>query len=350
MFTRFSILAIVIVCLEIGAARAQSPASNNSDGKRPLLHDHNVILPGLLTQRMLDGMIGQAVGDLADRYEWDADQSEQIRARMRRRATEFLTRRSDDISDVILAFMEVRLATDAPSEQYVAEWSGRAADLMGELRTEIGAGVEDTGDVLTEEQFSRLSTDALALDAGLAFMDSKLHGWASGGFNPSQDWEQLRPGEAAKPLVAQGGVASAAGGGTNVVPIGHKATVVTSQPVALDDEWAAYTERFIQRYQLDDAQTQRARLFLKSAQNQRVARTTQLAAVEVARKAVADAQAGPEKAGAEHELEKQLAPFERIFSRLKEKLESLPTRSQRTAAAAADRASEAGSRTTKQGP
>lgn len=321
----------------VGSASAQAQNAPATQPGRAPLRDHNVILPGLLTQRMLDGMIAQTVGDLAGRYEWDAEQAENIRALLRRRATEFLRRRAPEIQDVALAFMETRLNTEPPSQEFAADWSTRAGELLTELRAEVSAGVEDAGDVLTEEQFARLSADVGALDAGLSLVDGKLRHGAAGGFDPGRDWEQLRPGDSARGVISPNApvVARADESHEKVEPIGKTSMAIASQPA---DEWAAYTERFIRRYQLDDAQSQRARTLLQVAQSQRDARqTSHREALAQARRRVAEARTDEERSAAREALEKQLAPFERMFTRLREKLDSLPTRAQRTAAAAGDR-------------
>ncbi len=105
-------------------------------------------------------------------------------------------------------------------------------------------------------------------------------------------------------------------------------------PNRVDDAWEKYTRGFIQRYRLNDEQTQKAWSILRDCQRQRTSylrsRREQIGAFEerlLLKKSAADRDELLRK------LEELRKPIERIFEeRLKPRLDKLPTRAQRKAA------------------
>jgi len=105
-----------------------------------------------------------------------------------------------------------------------------------------------------------------------------------------------------------------------------------SAPVARD-EWTAYTDDFIRRYELEPEQEQRARSFLRSAQFERD-RYLQKKSDEIERvtQAAIDAAGDEERARTKEQADRLQAPIERMFQQLRDKLNMLPTRAQRARA------------------
>jgi cell division septum initiation protein DivIVA len=111
-----------------------------------------------------------------------------------------------------------------------------------------------------------------------------------------------------------------------------------------ESQWEAYVREFIQKYQLDEAQTQRANSILKDCQEQarRVfdKHKDDLERIDKKLQSLAETKEGPDKLKELNELNQQraklLAPIDEIFERqLKPRLDKLPTRAQRQAAEAA---------------
>jgi len=105
--------------------------------------------------------------------------------------------------------------------------------------------------------------------------------------------------------------------------------------------WEAYTRRFIKKYRLNEEQTQKALAILKSCQDLASAHLAkhkaEFAQLDKQLRNLANLPAGQraaERARLERQRESLLRPIEAIFERqLKPRLESLPTRAQRKAAA-----------------
>jgi len=104
-----------------------------------------------------------------------------------------------------------------------------------------------------------------------------------------------------------------------------------------ESQWEAYVREFIQRYKLDDDQTQRAQAILKDCQEQaRNYMGKRKSTIEDLEKRIAEANAAnkPKEAKeAQDRKAKLLEPIGQIFEKqLKPKLDRLPTRAQRQAA------------------
>lgn len=119
------------------------------------------------------------------------------------------------------------------------------------------------------------------------------------------------------------------------------AVAITSQRRAvytIESDWEAYTRRFIERFRLDQEQTARALEILKDCQSQATQFVRSHAdGFSTADDKLAEARAGGDRAKIEaagERARKLRAPIDEIFeSKLRPRLDRLPTQSQREAAA-----------------
>jgi hypothetical protein len=108
-----------------------------------------------------------------------------------------------------------------------------------------------------------------------------------------------------------------------------------------ESKWEQYVRDFIQKHQLDEGQTQRANSILKDCLDQgRSYMARKKSDVEELDKKIQDAQGKPERASDLKQFNEQrsklLEPLERIFeTRLKPRLDRIPTTAQREAAGTA---------------
>jgi len=111
-----------------------------------------------------------------------------------------------------------------------------------------------------------------------------------------------------------------------------------------EGQWEAYVREFIQRYQLDEAQSQKAYAILRECQDQaRGYMSRRRADFDRLDERLKSINNEPDKTKALQEIQQQrlklLEPVGRIFEKqLKPRLERLPTRAQRQAAEAAGKA------------
>jgi hypothetical protein len=114
----------------------------------------------------------------------------------------------------------------------------------------------------------------------------------------------------------------------------------TTQPVATESDWEAYTRRFIAKYRLNDDQSQRAMNILHACQQQADAylerQSDELARLDRNLREAETSSAPDREAAIQRVYDRRATlrkPIDRIFEeQLKPRLETLPTRAQRVAA------------------
>ncbi|MCC6360027.1 MAG: hypothetical protein IT450_14885, partial [Phycisphaerales bacterium] len=110
------------------------------------------------------------------------------------------------------------------------------------------------------------------------------------------------------------------------------------------DEWTLYVERFIAKYDLDQEQQSKARLFLSNAQERRdnyLSSADNVKKIEELEKLFRSADNEQLIETAEAKYKALMAPVDNAFETLKEKLDTLPTRAQRKKALEAEKSEKA---------
>lgn len=97
--------------------------------------------------------------------------------------------------------------------------------------------------------------------------------------------------------------------------------------------WEIYVEEFVRKYSLNEEQAQKARLFLGQAMEQRQKfLASNGPRMEKITELFENAKSEQQRQTAERAYQELITPLDRMFDRLKGKLETLPTRQQRAAA------------------
>lgn len=290
------------------------------------------------TAKMMDRIIDRIVDDMADHYKFDDEQTELTRELLKQRIPTWLNQNRAEIQTLTNEFFEAQLDDKPPSVEAVTQWSQRVLPLVGEFAELMTDTTDSMREYMTDEQQVQLDAELAAFQTGIDFVTNKLSVWASGGYDPESEWIPHGPERAEREreqdqllresmdqareqtLAAESGVATP-----------------TSAPAAPPDEWTAYTLAFIERYQLNVEQRQKAMVYLAAAREQRDRYLRGKASeLERVKKMLADAETEPARQEALAAFEKLNAPVQRRFQQLKDKLNTLPTRAQRRAAALAD--------------
>ncbi len=316
------------------------------------------------TERLLDHLIDRITDEMAGIYGFDEDQLWNTRDTLKARFPVWLQQNRPQIQTLINQYMEAVTAGEPPTPEEVADWAARAQPLLDEFTSLVDETTEEMRGYLTDEQQVILDGQRAAMQVGMNYMRQRLATWKDGGYAWQTEWPRSdafraqeqerrkqfeREAERAK-LQAMGlppdtGTAPGAGGaaaaGEGATP-GAKPVTPTRPASGTKDEWATYVENFIKRYQLDEAQQNSAHKFLRNQQELRdrylQKRLTDVKTLEDRQKA---AKSDDEKEQVRAEYERLNKPIERYFQRLKERLETLPTRKQRATAAQTEEASRA---------
>ncbi|GEM_PF-910211 len=312
------------------------------------------------TERMIELAIDRITEKMAETYGFDEDQLWNTRDLLKSRFPQWMQDNRAELQALTNQWIETVMAGEPPTPEEVADWSNRALPLFEEFTGLVDETIEDMRTYLTPEQEVLLDGQKAFFQVGLNYMRDRLNTWKAGGYDWRTEWprseefrrqehvrQQRLQQEAENARLAAMGIAPAAGNSApDAAPAGRnppaERKLFLPKPGETDkaqDEWAVYVENFIKRYRLDEAQQNAARRFLRDQQELRDRylrrKLPEIESLEQRQKA---AQTDEERAKVRAEVEQLNRPIERYFQRLKDRLETLPTRKQRAAAAESDKA------------
>lgn len=281
------------------------------------------------TERMMERMIDRITEEMGKHYGFDEDQLYTTREMFKANYPKFLNENRAEVQTLMNEYFEALLNDGPPAVEEVAGWAQRVQPLLaefGEVSTEVMAGMRE---YLTDEQLTMFDAESAAFETGMSMAQNKLSAWAAGGYDPETEWIHSPPpdAETQAEYEAEAARAAAENEGTDVEAAAAAVTVPK-------DDWTIYTEKFIERYQLNVEQKQKAFVFLRRQQEARD-RFLRRKAPEMARvsKLLSNAETEEARTAALAEYEELNEPVARMFQTLKDRLATLPTRAQRKAAA-----------------
>lgn len=319
-----------------------------------------------------DTIVRAAINRIADEMgrhlKFDDAQLTAAREVMQARFPQFIQENRDEITVLVNDWMAAILDERAPEGQRVADWAQRAQPLMEEF---FGLVDESAGEIrtfLNDDQRVILDGEKAMFDVGVRHVTGRVGDWAEGHFDPEMDWpkgsrfEETQRQEAESILEAQNQAREAAvgqrwqvaknklygdgsantgaadGPGAAPQPRDERPQPGSARP-AVTDEWAVYVEAYIRKYQLDDAQRNACHKVLERMTDLRDRYLVRkLPEIEKLEKELNQ----PELSDADRQrlrtkYDELNAPIERYFKMLKDRLERIPTRKQRAAAAEVER-------------
>lgn len=317
-----------------------------------------------LTPRLLDNLLDKATQRLAKNYQFDDYQREQMRQVLQERVPKFLKEHREELQRLAHEWTESVSGENPPSAEDAADWADRALPMVEEFKGLLGGVSEDMREFLTEDQEFLLDGYMAGAEVAVESVSNRLHVFKDGGFDSEIHWPGNRKARKASRQQARelrrevesvrrdvwdhqdtarnqlretATARETAAAREAPAPQPDNAAKASPAPKTAKDEWAVYVERFIKRYQLDDQQTQKAHLFLdqqKQRRDQHLQRSA--ASMERVKKMFDGAKTPRERELAESAYQRFNQPIERMFDKLKQKLNTLPTRAQRKAAAVFD--------------
>lgn len=304
------------------------------------------------TKRMVEGFLYRMTDEMAERYEFDDDQLEQADEIIRQRFMPYLKENRKKIEPLINQFFEAQISWETPDPDYVAEWAERALTELREFKALIHDTTDDFREFMTAEQELQLDSEMAAMEVGFGFAANRLERWSAGGFDPETEWHPDRRKRHERDKLIEARVEHemklAERGVLNdgTPPLGTaKAVTVGEAPGKTGGpavkhkpkgEWEKYVDQFLERYRLSDGQKAKAFAFLSEHTNARdkylrgKSRAKRLAAAEESLK---KAKTDEERDVARKIIEPIKRRIAGQFEKLKNDLDTLPTRAQRAAAA-----------------
>jgi len=310
------------------------------------------------TDRLIELAINRITDHMAEAYGFDEDQLWNTRDTIKGRFPQWMQQNRAELQSLMNQYFEAVLGDDPPAPQEVADWAARATPLFEEFTGLVDDTTEEMRGYLTDQQQVLLDGQRAAFQVGMNYMQQRLATWREGRYDWKTEWprsdtfrekERQRQQQLERETQQARNVAMGLPADTDLGPgdgpPGAKAT--TTAPTrpslgATKDEWTAYVENFIKRYNLDEAQQNSARKFLRDQQELRDRYLQRhLSDIQALENKQKTAQGDDAKQQVKADYERLNRPIDGYYQRLKDRLETLPTRKQRAAAAQADEASQA---------
>jgi hypothetical protein len=311
------------------------------------------------TPRMIDLGIDRMTEEMAEHYGFDEDQLYQTRLAIKDRVPRWMEENRAEVQTLMNRYFEALLEENPPTPDEVAEWAQRALPLVNDFVDVVGETADEMRTFMTDDQSLMLDGEMAAFRVGVKHLRQRLDTWAAGGYDPETEWHR-RPGfdeeqaERERRLQEEADEARLAAMGLREVAAGVDAETPTavgdstadgaprSGTDAATDLWEEYVKAFIRRYELNEAQQNAAYRTLRSLtelRDQYLKR--RLPAIKKLQERLAAAETDAEREAVRDDYEKLTAPLDRYFEQLRERLDRIPTRAQRAAAARLEGASEA---------
>ena len=360
---RFHWACILLVALAMmpraSAQQGERKQPDEDAQRRPPKKPEPVFAFEISPQLLSDGLDLLVERRLAKDYGFDEYQHEQMRELLHEHVPRFLNEHREELQSLWAEWVEALASKEPPDPEVAAAWADRFLPIVEEGRGLFQQVSEEMREFLDDRQEVLLDGYLAVFETGTQALSNRLREFRAGGFNPEIHWPGYRdvrhrsPEEIKKirQEMEDERLAAMSGAGSPSPPAVAEAAPPAEAKLAADtkvqpvrakanedkDEWARYVEAFIKRYQLNDEQKQKAYEFLRQQVERRnhyfLARGGEMERIE---KMYKGAKSGKQLELAGSAYQKLMQPVDRMFERLKQKLETLPTRHQRRAAALAE--------------
>jgi hypothetical protein len=308
---------------------------------------------------IIDRAIDRITDEMGRHYEFDEDQLYTLRQEVKARFPQWLNENRDNIVVAINQYAGALLGDEPPDPQDVADWAGTTRPLTQNFFDLMEDTAESIRPIMTEEQQIKLDGELAMMRVGMNYMDKRLARWEAGEYDWETEWfrsERFREEQRAREAelrAAQEEARQAAIGDRldeigSALDEGRELQEVAPRPSGEaaegeqrpKGEWELYVDAFIKRYELNDDQQAQCRRFLRESVESRDSYLRRkLEEIEKLEEQLTKAENETQRATVREGYERVMGPVQRQFERLKRRLDALPTREQRIAAARRDQES-----------
>ncbi len=298
-------------------------------------------------------MIDRAVSQVVKRYSLTPEQEEFTRNLMAARVNSFLDKHEQEIRDIFAEAIKFQIAGTPPSPEKVKEWTATITPMFDEAKVSIIDGNHEFREILSDDQRKVHDVDLKIMENNFKDAEQRLGRWREGEFDPTRDFADpnrpqqradrtagTRPRTNPAAPVPANGQASVTPQASAPVPPGPAAPAAPSRvsgPSAgsadrTADFWEMYVQKFIANYQLDQNQSNLAmQILAESRKRASEYLTSRKDEYERLQTLLANAGNDPKAAA---EIQKQITDLnkpvqEDLFNEMKQRLDRIPTETQR---------------------
>lgn len=319
---------------------------------------------------------------LSKDYDFDEYQAEEMRLLLQEEVPKFLSKHQGNLETLVTEWLEAVSADQPPDAEFAAKWATRFRPIVEDAQRTFDNVGENMREFLDDRQQVLLDGYIAAIDTGTNAIKGRLYEFEQGQFDPEIHWlgnkavrhhspEEIRilaqdvkrarreamgepinqidqpmetvsstprptrahgkPAPAERDLPAEQDIELVEDESPAVTePVPEPARKSPTPTKTRKDEWTLYVEAFIKRYQLNQEQQQKAHLFLQREQANRdrylIRKGSEMERIE---RLFKGAKNKKQLETAEKVYQKMQDPLNGMFERLKQKLNTLPTRAQR---------------------
>ena len=320
--TQFAVATGWVVALVAGTVTGQSSPADAPPTSQPPADQHpddepqepsrRDLAPDFWpSQQMVERRFRRTAEWVARHYELDDAQHARLESMLLERWPTFLDENKKEIQGLVGEMLRSRFRGEKPSPERIADFGRRVMPLYQKLRTNIEESGESFRKTLRPEQQRQFDADIRQARAGLDVGARAIRDMQQGIFDPPGWRERFAT------VRRNNDRAGRAGRGPGL------------------SGWQRYTDRFIRRHRLDEAQKTAALAILDDLQTRRQQHETVVAdTIARIQERIASVSDASEQAEAEKQLAEVQAPVREMASELHRRLDTLLTDAQRTPAPA----------------
>lgn len=331
-----------------------------------VVREISAIPPWQMPER-LDALTGR----LADRYLLSADQTDALRRLIGREAHTMLVRHGARLIPQIVEAVQTRLAGQPFTAEQIARWTRESTPIFEDMQQRLDSATDEFVQMLDPVQQELAQVDLTAAHRRIERITEMRASWQRGEWQAG-DWgldqDPIQRGDTPNDGEAGAGVSGRheadlprderrrvrppAPSGAEAAASATTTSRPTSRPASDADSWAQYVRDFIRRYQLDRGQQERAWAIYTSERERRDLFDKRYAEKLASYRRSTSRDTEEFRRGLAEIEQSQASTREKIFESLKRRLDRLPTRAQRRAAAASgpERATDTAPASVSSGP
>ncbi|NOT02079.1 MAG: hypothetical protein HOP29_15815 [Phycisphaerales bacterium] len=277
------------------------------------------------TAKMMDGLLARWADDNALKYGLNAPLAERHREQLVDRWKRFASENRAALQPLLNEYIESRLAVTPPDPAAVRNWAERAMPMFESFREELMQSHNELSDDLPPFQRARLALDGVKIGAVMEGFRARLRAWGDGRFDEHEWWDPPRSVRSERGHDPPG-------------DSDRRADDANRRPAKekMDEEllrWDYHVAKFIEMFQLDEAQRQAAYSILRECRGSALAHLDRYRArMEKLERSIAknDGKMDVEQRA---EATALYGPVDSVFVDLKRRVDQIPTTAQRAAAA-----------------
>ena len=303
----------VVAMAASGAAGQQTTHPQASQPQDPDQQRAQNLMSMWNPQAMIDQSVRQAV----KRYSLTPEQEQTARKMTADGVNAFLDKHEAELRGLLRDAIQARFSGGTPSTQQAQDWAKRAAPLLEEIKKAILDGNRQFRDALTDDQKKVFDIDQQVIQQQFAYSNTVVNRWIEGKFSPETDLPR--------------------GAWFNEAPRRQPATTRPSQAGQGElDRWDLYVRGFINRYNLDAAQTSQAMGILADSKRRATEHWfSRKADIDAANERIKEVLADPSRSdqvpATRRQLDELNKPVETLYVEMQERLNKIPTDIQRKA-------------------